>query len=99
MTDDFDLYARFYDPDLDGFDADLQMYEQFAARCDSPILELGCGPGDYTIMLARRGAQVTAIDIAPTSLGITRERAQAAVAGSTRSEHTVDGCAARPLEV
>lgn len=41
------------------------------------VLELGCGPGDYTIMLARRGAQVTAIDIAPASLGITRERAQA----------------------
>jgi ubiquinone/menaquinone biosynthesis C-methylase UbiE len=41
------------------------------------VLELGCGPGDYTIMLARRGAQVTAIDIAPSSLWITRARAQA----------------------
>jgi ubiquinone/menaquinone biosynthesis C-methylase UbiE len=41
------------------------------------ILELGCGPGDYTIMLARRGAQVTAIDIAPSSLWITNERAEA----------------------
>jgi SAM-dependent methyltransferase len=40
------------------------------------ILELGCGPGDYTIMLARRGAQVTALDIAPASLEITRWRAQ-----------------------
>lgn len=41
------------------------------------VLELGCGPGDYTVMLARRGAQVTAIDIAPASLGITRRRAEA----------------------
>jgi len=40
------------------------------------VLELGCGPGDYTIMLARRGAQVTAIDIAPAGLQITRRRAQ-----------------------
>lgn len=39
------------------------------------VLELGCGPGDYTIMLARRGAEVTAVDIAPSSLQITRRRA------------------------
>jgi ubiquinone/menaquinone biosynthesis C-methylase UbiE len=41
------------------------------------VLELGCGPGDYTIMMARRGAQVTAVDIAPASLAITRRRALA----------------------
>ncbi len=40
------------------------------------VLELGCGPGDYTIMLARRGAQVTAVDIAPASLEITCQRAR-----------------------
>jgi SAM-dependent methyltransferase len=41
------------------------------------VLELGCGPGDYTIMMDRHGAQVTAIDIAPTGLPITHQRAQA----------------------
>ena len=41
------------------------------------VLELGCGPGDYTVMMARRGAQVTALDIAPSSLRITRQRAHA----------------------
>jgi ubiquinone/menaquinone biosynthesis C-methylase UbiE len=41
------------------------------------VLELGCGPGDYTIMMARRGADVTALDIAPSSLHITRQRAEA----------------------
>jgi ubiquinone/menaquinone biosynthesis C-methylase UbiE len=41
------------------------------------LLELGCGAGDYTMMLARRGAQVTAVDIAPASLAITYQRAQA----------------------
>lgn len=40
------------------------------------VLELGCGPGDYTIMMARRGARVTAIDIAPAALWITLRRAQ-----------------------
>ncbi len=49
------------------------------------VLELGCGSGDYTIMLARRGAQVTAVDIAPASLAITRRRAEASrVAASVR---------------
>lgn len=41
------------------------------------VLELGCGPGDYTVMLARRGAQVTVIDIAPASLQLTSHRVRA----------------------
>jgi SAM-dependent methyltransferase len=45
------------------------------------VLELGCGPGDYTILMARRGADVTALDIAPSSLHITRERAEASGVG------------------
>jgi len=40
------------------------------------VLELGCGPGDYTIMMARRGARVTALDLAPAGLHIARRRAQ-----------------------
>jgi ubiquinone/menaquinone biosynthesis C-methylase UbiE len=40
------------------------------------VLELGCGPGDYTVMMARRGAQVIAIDIAPASVDITCQRAE-----------------------
>jgi ubiquinone/menaquinone biosynthesis C-methylase UbiE len=47
------------------------------------VLELGCGSGDHTVMLARRGARVTALDIAPASLEITRQRAQ--VNGMTAS--------------
>lgn len=39
------------------------------------VLELGCGPGDYTVMLARRGARVTALDIAPASVQLTHRRA------------------------
>jgi SAM-dependent methyltransferase len=40
------------------------------------ILELGCGTGDYTVVLARRGASVWATDIAPSALEITRQRAK-----------------------
>lgn len=41
------------------------------------VLELGCGPGDNTILMARRGANVIALDIAPSSLDITRRCASA----------------------
>lgn len=49
------------------------------------VLELGCGPGEYTIMLARRGAQVTAIDLAPSALSLVRRRAE--IHGLTGSIH------------
>lgn len=53
------------------------MFEWLGDLRGRRVLELGCGPGDYTIMLARRGAHVTAIDIAPASAQLTRRRAAA----------------------
>jgi ubiquinone/menaquinone biosynthesis C-methylase UbiE len=41
------------------------------------VLELGCGPGDEAVMMARRGAWVVAVDIAPASVWVTRARAEA----------------------
>ena len=40
------------------------------------VLDLGCGTGDYTVVLARRGAWVTAVDLAPVALEVTRRRAE-----------------------
>ncbi len=77
MIDDFDPYACFYDPDLGDFDADLQMYEQFAARCDSPILEVGCGTGRVLIPLARQGYRITGIDASAAMLEKAREKVTA----------------------
>ncbi len=76
MTDPFDIYARYYDPDLGELDADLQIYEQFAARCGSPILELGCGTGRVLLPLARQGYRITGIDASAAML----ERARAKIA-------------------
>lgn len=44
----------------------------------SHILELGCGTGEDALYLARRGMRVTATDISPTMLEITRSKAQQA---------------------
>jgi SAM-dependent methyltransferase len=83
MIDPFDIYARFYDPDLGELDADIQMYEQFAARCGSPILELGCGTGRILLPLARLGYQITGIDASAEML----QRAQAKIASKEMGEH------------
>lgn len=41
------------------------------------VLDLGCGTGRYTMLLAERGARVTGIDISAAMLEMARARAQA----------------------
>lgn len=70
----FDLYARLYDLDYAGFDDDLFMYQQFAARCGAPILELGCGTGRLLLALAGDGSEVTGIDVSAPMLELARRK-------------------------
>lgn len=39
-------------------------------------VDFGCGTGNYAIYLARRGFDVTGVDISPTAIGIARQHAQ-----------------------
>jgi SAM-dependent methyltransferase len=39
------------------------------------VLELGCGTGDLSVELLRRGARLTALDLSPASVELLRERA------------------------
>ena len=43
---------------------------------DKKILDAGCGTGRYSIILARKGAQVYGIDISRKMLGIAKEKAE-----------------------
>jgi ubiquinone/menaquinone biosynthesis C-methylase UbiE len=74
MEDPFGTFARFYDLDYAGMEADLPMLGQFAARCGSPILELACGTGRVLLPLARQGYQVTGVDVSAAMLDRTRHK-------------------------
>lgn len=72
--DPFDRYARFYDLDYADFDEDLQLVRQSAARCGSPILELGCGTGRLLLSLATDGHEVTGVDLSEAMLELARQK-------------------------
>jgi ubiquinone/menaquinone biosynthesis C-methylase UbiE len=72
--DPFEPYARYYDLDHGEFDDDVMMFEGFAARCGSPILELGCGTGRLLLPLARQGYHVTGVDVSAAMLERARRR-------------------------
>lgn len=49
------------------------------ARCTGPTLDLGCGPGRLTALLASRGVPVLGVDLAPYAVTLTRGRGGAAL--------------------
>ena len=80
-SDPFASIARFYDLDLDGFDEDVALYLDLAARPgasghDANVLELGCGTGRVTAALAEAGLRTVGVDLSPAMLDIARGRVQ-----------------------
>jgi SAM-dependent methyltransferase len=49
-----------------------------AGALTGPVLDLGCGTGEHTILLARLGYRVLGADAAPAAVERARERARAA---------------------
>ncbi|MBN1583075.1 MAG: methyltransferase domain-containing protein [Anaerolineae bacterium] len=71
---DYDRFARLYDLEHAQFAADLLLYQNFARRCDGPVLDVGCGSGRVTLPLARAGSDVVGIDSSLAMLDIARAR-------------------------
>jgi SAM-dependent methyltransferase len=57
-----ELLARYYDLDLTGEQADIDLYLALAESAGGPILELAAGSGRVAVPLAAAGHTVTAID-------------------------------------
>jgi SAM-dependent methyltransferase len=76
-TYDDDELAALYDLFYGDLTYDLPMYESFARRGESAVLELAAGTGRVALFLARAGIDVVALDSAPAML----RRLQAAVDG------------------
>jgi len=64
-----------HDVECGSYDADLTLWEELAARCGGPVLELGCGTGRVSLHLARRGHQVYGLDRDPELLKALADRA------------------------
>ncbi len=66
----FIFASRLFAHDKAAFDRIIP-FEQIK---DKSVLEIGCGMGLHTELMARAGANVTSIDISPTSINATRRR-------------------------
>jgi SAM-dependent methyltransferase len=81
---DDDPYADLvdlYDLDYGDFAGDLSLYENFARRCELPVLEIGVGTGRVALHLARAGFAVWGIDSSPAMLERARSKADESLAG------------------
>jgi magnesium-protoporphyrin O-methyltransferase len=58
---------------------------------DARVLDAGCGTGSFSVELARRGAQVVAIDVSANLVDIARDRTPADLAIDYRVGDMLDG--------
>src|SRR6266436_9770937 len=70
---EYDLIAPFYDIEHAQFDEDLTLYQDFAALCMGPLLELACGSGRLLLPLAREGYELTGVDTSTAMLKLAQE--------------------------
>lgn len=72
---DYDRFAQFYHWEHLDFTDDLVLYRNFAQRCGSPVLDVGCGSGRVALALAADGIAVTGIDHSAAMLALARAQA------------------------
>lgn len=73
---DFDCLAL-YDRDEWNHNSHYHRFllEQLPSKCQT-VLDLGCGTGEFSRLLAHRARQVTALDLSPNSIQIAQQRSQ-----------------------
>lgn len=74
ILDPFADFAEIYEMTHGDKEDDLPLYLEYAARCGSPLLEVGCGTGRVTLALTEAGHSVCGIDLSENMLKIAREK-------------------------
>jgi SAM-dependent methyltransferase len=64
-----------YDVEVESFDEDRPLIEQWARTLGGPILEVACGTGRMALRLAAQGYDVTGVDITPEMVALARQKA------------------------
>jgi SAM-dependent methyltransferase len=70
-------HVVWHDVECGRYDADLALWRELAAAAGGPILDVGAGTGRVTLDLARRGHDVTALDLDAALLAELQRRAAA----------------------
>ncbi len=83
MTEQYETLAAYYDRIMAETDYDLwsEFYRACFMKYDVPvrrILDLACGTGSITVPLARKGYEMTGIDLSSEMLALAQEKADAA---------------------
>src|SRR5579883_3458926 len=74
MATNYEPFARFYDLDTQGFDADIPFWINLARRTGGPVLEIGAGTGRVLIPLAEAGFSVVGVDNKHGMLAVARSK-------------------------
>ena len=69
------LHPDLYDLENPDFEPEGSFYLSFARELGDPVLELGCGTGRMTILLAQNGVEITGLDVVPEMLALARQKA------------------------
>ena len=64
-----------YDVEVEAYDEDRPLIEQWVRLLGGPLLHLACGTGRVALRLAAQGYQVTGVDIMPEMIARARQKA------------------------
>jgi len=76
----FNKFAKYYDEIYSDKDYEsesnfiLSCFKQYGILMNSNILDLGCGTGGHSTILAKKNFKITGIDLSPTVLDIVRKK-------------------------
>ena len=64
-----------YDVEVESYDEDRPLIEQWARSLGGPLLDVACGTGRMALRMAAQGYQVTGVDITPEMIARARQKA------------------------